>query len=337
VRNRTAIFVLLLALLAACGKPTATPVGPTASPVVLEPTATETPGTPLVILLLPADMPKEAASLNQTTIYDLAQANGMRFQVLNTLTPADIQMAGAALKIIVAFPPDPGLDSFVETNPSVQFLAVGIPGLAPASNLSTIGAEGAPIDKQAFIAGYTAAVITEDYRIGILTLNDTNGLNAELAFTNGMHFYCGLCQKAFGPWYDYPIHIEIPSDELTTRYMPYSDPFKMYEAPTVYVYPGVATIDLLEYMATKGLQLIGETMPVPDLQSNWVVSLKPEFIPAIQRLFPELLAGRGGQILSVPLTLTDVNSDLLSEGKLRLVQQTLDDLQAGYIDTGVNP
>jgi hypothetical protein len=32
-----------------------------------------------------------------------------------------------------------------------------------------------------------------------------------------------------------------------------------------------------------------------------------------------------------------VNTDLLSEGKLRLVQQTLDDLQAGYISTGVNP
>ena len=338
MRNRFAAIFLLLILLASCAKPTQTPQPVPSTPVpTAGATATSTPGIPLVILVLPADLPKDESSQYQTAVYDLAQANGMRYQLLNTLTTSDITLAGPDLKIVVVFPPDPGLAALVAAAPSVQFLAVSIPGLAPASNLSTVGADGAPADRQAFIAGYIAAMIADDYRIGILTMNDPQGMTAEAAFANGMHFYCGLCQKAFGPWYDYPIHIEIPPDELQSRYPAYADPFINYAAPVVYVYPGVATTDLLESMAQKGLLLIGEDMPAQDLQSNWVVSLKPELIPAIQRLFPDLLAGRGGQTLPIPFILADVNPGLLSEGKQRLVQQTLDDLQAGYISTGVNP
>ena len=338
MRNRLTAIFLFFILLASCTKPDQTPQPSTDTPVpTAGATATSTPGIPLVILVLPADLPKDESSQYQTIVYELAQANGMRYQLLNTLTIADITLAGPDLKIVVVFPPDPGLAALVAAAPSVQFLAVGIPGLAPASNLSTVGADGAPADRQAFMAGYIAAMVTDDYRTGILSMNDAQGMTAEAAFANGVHFYCGLCQKAFGPWYDYPIHIEIPPDELQSRYPAYADPFINYDAPVVYVYPGIATTDLLESMAQKGLLLIGENMPAQDLQSNWIVSLKPELIPAIQRIFPELLAGRGGQTLPIPFSLADVNPGLLSEGKQRLVQQTLDDLQAGYISTGVNP
>ena len=45
----------------------------------------------------------------------------------------------------------------------------------------------------------------------------------------------------------------------------------------------------------------------------------------------------GGQNLSTPLFLTDINPDLLSEGKQRLVEEVLSDLQAGFIDPDVSP
>jgi hypothetical protein len=295
------------------------------------------PASALAILVLPVDLPAEQANAYQTLIYNLAQANSMRFQVLNSLTQDDMQREAPALKIVVALPPDPGLEALVSANPAVQFLAIGIPALTPAVNLSTIGAEGAPVDRQAFLAGYIAAMITQDYRVGILTSNDASGLIAERAFINGMHFYCGLCQKAFGPWYDYPIHVEIPTEEPASRYAPYSDAFKMWEAPTVYVYPGIANVELLEHMAYLDLYMIGEEMLMQDLAANWVVSLKPDFTPAIQALFADLVAGRGGQTIGAPLILGNVNSELLTEGKLRLVQETLDELQAGRINTGVNP
>ena len=90
-------------------------------------------------------------------------------------------------------------------------------------------------------------------------------------------------------------------------------------------------------MAQDDLQIIGESLPSSALKSSWVASLKPDLLSAVQKIFPDLLAGHGGQTLPSPLYLTDVNSDLLSVGKQRLAQQVLDELQAGLINTGVTP
>jgi hypothetical protein len=338
VRSKLASLLLAIIFFAGCARPGTSNPGPSTTPSpVAGPTATPTPQSPLVILVIPADMPKDESTLYQSTVYSLAQENGMRYQLLNNLTTADIQME-SALKVVIVLPPDPGLAELIKAAPQTQFLAVNIPGLAAAANLSTIGAAGRPVDQQAFLAGYTAAMLALDYRIGIITKkDDPGGMAAEAAFINGMQFYCGLCQKATGPWYDYPVHIEIPTDVPEGQYLPYADPLRNYQVEVAYVYPDIATTDLLEYMTQLKLNLIGESMPMKDLQPFWIVSIQPKLIPAIQRIFPDLIAGKGGQTLSIPLALADINPDLLSEGKQRLVQKLLDDLQAGYVSTGVTP
>jgi hypothetical protein len=334
----TSIFFALCLVLAACtlsGRaPTVTP-SPSSTP---RPSFTPTPESPLAVLVIPADMAKADSNLYQSAVYTLAQANGMRFQVLNTLTAADLQILGPSLKVAIVFPPDPGLAALVAAAPQAQFLAVGIPDLPAASNLSTLGATGQPVDKEAFLAGYTAAMLSQDSRIGIITLkDDPKGMAAEAAFANGMHFYCGLCLVSFQPYYTYPVHVEIPQDKPKSQYPAYGDPMNYYLASVVYVYPGVATVDLLESLIQRNLYLIGESMPAKDLKSNWIASFKPDLLPAIQKIFPDLVAGKGGQIVASPLALADVNPGLLSEGKQRLVQQVLDGLQAGTIATGVTP
>jgi hypothetical protein len=44
----------------------------------------------------------------------------------------------------------------------------------------------------------------------------------------------------------------------------------------------------------------------------------------------------GGQSLLVPIEFTNINPSIFTPGKQQLAQQTLSDLQAGYIDTGVD-
>jgi hypothetical protein len=160
---------------------------------------------------------------------------------------------------------------------------------------------------------------------------------AETAFINGMHFFCGLCRPAFPPLYIYPVHVEIPADIPQSKYASYGGALHDYLASVAYVYPGAATPELYNALAQEGLNLIGESLPSSSLESNWIASIKPEMLSAIQSVFPELVAGRGGQDIASPLHLTDVNASLLSEGKLRLAQEILDELQAGTIDTGISP
>ncbi len=139
-------------------------------------------------------MPRAESDQYQTLVYNLAQANGMRFQVRNVLTPADLAFEGAALKVVIALPPDPGLAALTAAAPGVQFLAVGIPGLAAAPNLSSIGAAGLPVDQQAFLAGYIAGMVAPEWRVGILIPERYRRRRAAVrdAFTNGYHFYCGI-------------------------------------------------------------------------------------------------------------------------------------------------
>ena len=104
-----------------------------------------------------------------------------------------------------------------------------------------------------------------------------------------------------------------------------------------YVYPEVATPELLSYMAQTKMLLVGQSLPGEDVRSHWIASIQPDIVSAIQNIFPDLVAGKGGRIVPTPLFLADVNPDLLSEGKLRLVQEVLAGLQNGTIGTGVTP
>lgn len=341
--RRTFVFLLLaLLLLSSCALPGRTTPAPETPVPSAAPTAEPTPTAvvPLVILVLPADLPKADSDRYQALVYNLAQSNGMRFQVRNSLSAAELQMELPAVKVVVALPPDPGLAALAAAAPQVQFLAVDIPGVAVAPNLSLIGGSGNPVDKQAFLAGYIAAMVAPEWRTGILSQKDTpGGETARAAFKNGYHYFCGYCRSPnfTQPAYPYPIAVRIPTDALEGEYIGYADVLLDYMVRAAYIYPQVATPEVLTYLAQYGVKLVGQSLPGEDVRPYWIASIQPNVIPAIESIFPDLVAGRGGQSVPTPLYLTDVNPDLLTDGKLRLAQEVLDGLQNGTIGTGVNP
>ncbi len=338
MRTKHLLFLLACLLLSACGgRATPTPVAATSTPT-LNPSASPTASVPLAILVLPADMPQKEKDSYQTLVYDLAQANGMRWQVLNSLTPTDLALTGPALKVVIALPPDPGLAALTAAAPGVQFLAIGIPDLPAASNLSTIGATGVPVDQQAFLAGYIAGLMNTEWKVGILSQKDTPGGDAAVtAFGNGFVYYCGSCRNPLFPQPSgiYPVIVRIPTEAKPGEYTAYADLLLHVAVKVAYVYPQVATPELLSYMAQTNFLLIGQSLTGEDVRSHWIASIQPDTVAAIKTIFPELVAGRGGKVIPTPLFLADVNPDLLSEGKQRLVQEVLDGLQNGTIGTGV--
>ncbi|HEX2697909.1 MAG TPA: hypothetical protein VHM28_09385, partial [Anaerolineales bacterium] len=307
MRAKPAILIILLALiLNACsfggGNNTPTPA-PTNTAIPL-PTLTATPVTPLAILVVPEGMDKATSDAYQKVVYDLAQGSGLRFQVRNSMTPADLE---PGLKVVVALPPDPGIAALAAAAPQVQFLAVNIPGISAAGNISVLGSTS-QVDMPAFIAGYTAAMISDEYHTGMIApKGNPDAQKAEAAFTNGMAFYCGLCRPFYYLPYTYPQFIEIPSDEDKSHYPAYADFLivqkKVY---TLYVYPDIAIKELMDYLSTTGTQLIGVSLPDPK-PSSWVMTIRPDEVKAIENSWPNLLAGQGGQTVQSPLGLSDVD------------------------------
>jgi hypothetical protein len=332
VRHHFVVFLIFIILFSACGAnaPAATVtavVPPTASPAPL-PTLTAAPAAPLAILVLPADMDTEASNLYQKTVYDLTQASGMRFQVRNHITTADLE---PELKIVIALQTQPDIAALAAAAPNVQFLAIGIPDLVAAGNVSVL-AGSSQVEIAGFLAGYTAAMLTDDYRIGMLMpAGDGNAIRMYNAFVNGRRFFCGLCRPYFYlPW-DFPQYLEIPTAEDENNYDAFADVLiQKYKVRTLLLYPTIQTQDLVDYIGTTGVSMIGTAAP-ERIPAGWVMTIQPDTVKAIQTAWTQLLAGQGGMTVQAPLGLSDVDPSLLSPGKQQDVRQILDDLQAGLI------
>ena len=61
------------------------------------------------------------------------------------------------------------------------------------------------------------------------------------------------------------------------------------------------------------------------------MTIQPDSIKAIQLAWPDLVAGQGGQSVQSPIGLVDVDPSILTPGRQRLAQETLDALLAGRI------
>lgn len=332
------LTILIMLLAVACGgdepteipPPTVVPTNTAVPPPTLIPTAS----TPLAILVLPADMDKTTFDLYQKTVYDLAQASGYRFQVRNALTAVDV--ADPTLKVVIALPPDPGVATLAPAAPNVQFLAVNIPNLTAGGNLSVL-APSNQIEIPAFLAGYTLAMLTTEYHIGMLyPEGDDNAIRAVNAFNNGMRYYCGLCKRIYFTAVDYPTFLSIPTTEDVSLHGGYANVLiNDRDVDSIYIYPSIATDDLLTYVGTQGVLMIGTQMPATR-PGGWAMTITADTVTAIQIAWPQLSAGQGGQAVQSPLGLADVDPSILPAGKLQHVQNILDELLAGRILTS-NP
>mgnify|MGYP001241441759 CR=1 FL=1 len=332
MRSRLFVILMLFSLLSACGTgeiaTTVTATNVPTDPPVPVPTLIAAPVVPLAILLVPADMDAQVSDLYQKTVYDLTQTSGMRFQVLNNLKPADLE---PGLKIVIALSTDPGISALAAAAPDVQFLAINLPGVNAGGNVSILG-NTSQVEIVGFLAGYTAAMLTDDYRIGMLMPKDNNdAVRMFNAYANGMKFYCGACRPYFFLPYSFPQFLEIPPDEDVDNYDAYADILILQrKVKTLFIHPEIYTQDLVDYVGTTGVSMIGTITP-EQRPAGWIMTIQPDTIKAIQTSWDQLLAGQGGITVQSPLGLSDIDPSLLSPGKQRLVQKILDDLQAGTI------
>jgi hypothetical protein len=329
------ISLAFFILLAACGPkttptPEATSVPPTGTP---EPTS----ASPLAILILPGDMPLPVSQEYQSAVYDLAQSSGYRFQVRNSLSPEQAA-SEPGLEIVIALPPDPGMAALAAAAPDVQFLAVDIPGVTAGGNVSAIGGGENTFNPAPFLAGYISAMLSEDWRTGLIVEKDAQATpGIEAAFGNGTGFYCGICNPVAPPYYEYPLAVEMPADSSGGEAIAYGDYLVDHQANVVYIAPSVADAGLINDLVSRGVLMIGETPPPQGAGSGWIATIQPDWLSAIAEAWPKLIAGEGSFSQPSPISLTDVNPDLLTPGKQRLAEETLARLANGEIDTGAQP
>jgi hypothetical protein len=331
-------------LLVACSaisptaEPSATPtINPTATVTnTPAPTLTPTAQPSFAVLLVPPGADQALVDEVQTSLNDTITQAGLQWQVRQQLTVEDML---PELRLVVTLPPDPGLAELVAAAPQTQFLAYGIRGLEPAPNLTTIANGGGQPDQEGFIAGEVAAMISADWRVGVISLSDTTeGKAARSGFLNGTVYFCGLCRPVHPPFYEYPMYFELPSTASTAEWQEAANYMIDHAAETVYVYPGAGDDAMLSVLANGGINIIGGIAPPQAVKSSWVVSITTDPISFIQGQVAVLLDGSlaGGRDLFVPIQFNNVNPAIFTPGKQDLASQTVSDLLGGYISTGVD-
>jgi hypothetical protein len=335
------LLIVLALLLASCSPATPTLPGPTgapadptlpASPAAETPAASPTPApsptaqAPQVILLGvgegQADQESVAAALES-----LAAADGLSFDAL--AAPSEARLDGA--QVVAALPGVEGLAELARSHPETHFIALGESELQPGDNISVLSETGFR-SRLFFAAGYLGALITPDWRVGVLMPSgEADEAQVLAALANGSAFFCGLCRPAFPPYESYPLaaaanpaseaEIQAAVDQLVGR-----------GVQTLFVAPGAGSDALYAYLAQKNVQVVGSDPPPASLADAWVVSLLPGWDEALQALWPHVLAGEPGQAVALPTAARYGNDERLSAGRLRLFEEMLADLNADYID-----
>ena len=253
---------LLLIFLVGCSAGAETPTEVSTSPppsLTPLPTQTPTPLTPVGVFLVPEDANPGFVEELGAVIGGFIKEEGLRYQILPNLSESDFQYEEIAL--VVALPPFPELTALAESAQDTKFLAIGFDGLVTSDNLSLLGSGSADYDIQGFIAGYIAAMITPDWRVGALSIqDDPDALAARDGFRTGVKYYCGLCNPKYAPTgvnYLYPKYIKLTAgasageinisiDFLVDRYV-----------NTFYIVPGMGTPQIYQQLINYEKLIIG--------------------------------------------------------------------------------
>ncbi|HVN54489.1 MAG TPA: hypothetical protein VMT46_09170 [Anaerolineaceae bacterium] len=328
-----AVFSLTACLNAGIGAPPATP---SPSPGELRPRAatpttapTATPASPQVIFSSgPAAEAAQVESL-RPVVQDLAGQSGWKMEERSTLAAGDLE---PGWKVVVVVSPGPALQDLTTAAPQTEFVAIGnTEGVDSAPNLALISALP---DQQAFLAGFIAAATTPDWRIGTLTrTNQPADLPFAQAFLNGGRFLCGICNPLAPPYPGYPLLVEIGSG---TDWQAGLNTLTQKGVQTVCLVPEMQTAEILQAVIAAKMRFVStDPRAVPEeLRSGMIASVNMDLAQALRDAWPRIAAGSPAESNSpttAVITISNTQPDLLTPGKLRLVNQVRDSLASGAI------
>ena len=300
-------------------------------------TPTVTPQSfPQVFLWVPTGADAKLSDEIQLSLISLASQEGLSFEKRENLTVANLT---TDVKVVVAMAPAPELQTLVAAAPQTQFIAVNVPDLEPAGNLHLIVSSPEIVQQQAFLAGYLAALVTDDYRVGVIVQSgsETGQLVADAFFT-GARYFCGLCNSRYAPIMYYPILVEVEDSSEQPTWQQAADALMVNDVKMVYIQGELVSVEFLNNLMEAGFKIISPESPGDSLQKeNWVGTLRLDVVSVLETMWMGLLNGDNNISQASAITLVDTEASWISEGRMALFEMTMQNLLAGYIKPSTLP
>jgi hypothetical protein len=289
---------------------------------------TEPASQPTVILVSSSEADPGVLSQAQTALEVLASDAELILLVAESLDEALIT---PNVKVVIGVGSGLDLGRLAEGAPEVSFLAIDDPGSTVMNNLSVIGDPIVDQQHLAFMAGYFSALISSDNKIAALVPSDmdTNAAWVD-TYVVGARFFCGLCRPQFPPYSAFPQSETLSSDNAAEGFHPVIDQLVVNGVEVLFVHGQLASPELLAYLAEVGIKVVGDARP-DVARNNWVGTLTIDPGPALVELWADLLSGSAGVQIPGFITVKDTEAGLVSEGRYRLFENMVADLQAGLV------
>ncbi len=328
-----ALFLLIAALLAACSGPQATltaPAEPTAgASATPAPSSTPTPLPGRAVLLAPDSVSQAAAAEAQALLVELAAPAGLTVETAPALEPSALT---AEVKLVAALARPANLPDLLAAAPQAQFVVLSGEPLEPAVNLTVIRLQP---EQQAFVAGYLATILSDDWRAGGLIPSESPALQE--AFANGGRYFCGVCAPGWPLGVNFPLAAgaAAPADGPAWAAVA-ADFFDNGKVESFYLSEQAARPEVIAYLAGRAqfettVVVTGALPPPDELRGQWAATVGFDSLAALRQALPEALAGRSMGSISAPLSLSNVNPDVLSPGRQELVEGIMKEVAAGLI------
>lgn len=343
-RLRASALLALLAILlisSACNFPgptTALPGTRVTNPTM---SATDTPEIPLTPTPLPAltvlispEGDPTGAELDPI-LAGLSAESGFRFEHLSALPP---DLAGAKVNVAVIVSPIEGLSAVAASSPNIQFVAVGASGLSPSSNLTVVDPLSDRLDDLAFLGGYLTALVSQDWRVASLSAPEgVDGATTRIAFANGAEFLCGLCRTVRPPYPGFPVDYSSPPPGDTASLQSTLSQISGDDVEVAFLQLESDDPGLVSGLAEIGVRLIGVGNPGGDPSPAWIAAIEGDPGTAVEAIWSAVLAGESRGSMKMPLRVSTLDPTRLTPGRLLQFQSIMDELELGYISTGVDP
>lgn len=318
-----------LPLLPGCGRDSESAQSPANDP---GPTALPTPtmAPDRVVLVRRADADQILAMQAETLLRELASGSGLEFEIRESLINNEVS---ADMKVVVFLEKPENLGSLAASALSTQFVTITSEDWNPTENITVIRLRE---ENTAFMAGYLAALLAPNYRVGALLAAEKNQFNQ--AFINGVYYYCGNCASQIYPLNTYPVTAQQPAGSPAASWQAAFGEINAGKVNVLYVADEAATPELFSYLSTQDIALLGSQSPSEEGRPKWVATIFADGVSPIRDIWADLLSGNGGKVMNSTLNITDnmfisVQDGLvwLSEGKFNFALKTMELLRDNRI------
>jgi len=307
---------------------------PAFTETAVAPSPTPAPELPVAILAYGQGADSWMVDRLQNTVEELATTSSLGLLVQEGL---DAETLNPNVRILIGLDLELDSASLAASNPDTVFVLIDQEGLSPSDNLSVIGDPVIDQQRQSFMAGYLAALVSSDYKVaGLIPANHELSELMTDAFVIGVEFFCGVCNPLYPPFQNFPQWERLSTENAVEGFQPVVDTLLVNGVEVLYVQNQLGSPEMLTYLAGQNVKIVGDETP-DTIRNNWVGTVAIDPGTTLIDLWPDLLAGTDGVQVPSAIMLRDTEGGLISEGRMRLFEEMADDLEAGLVSPETNP